>query len=429
MALSRYCKLYRHPEDEKLRTLFSTKTMTVLDVSSDVVHDIENGNLSKSEKRTLDEYGLLAEDSESERQEMLSFIENFNSDSETFNAVVVLGLDCNLACRYCFEGKRKGKFFMSEDTAESLVGFVKSQDFDKTSEINIVFYGGEPLLSMDTILRISENLLSFSKKKKLKYASSFITNGTLLTRRVVEELKPLGLKKAGVTLDGPREVHDLFRPFKSGKGSFDTIVGNVQEVCSMIDVQIGGNYARGHYREFPGLLDYFLERGITPEKISSVNFGPVISERDEFPPPDFHDGCMTTDEPWLADATIFLREETLKRGFRTRELLPFVCSIERRNIAIVNFDGTLYKCPGFIGRKDYCVGDLKSGMIDGRAMYNLDNWKNEECLACSYLPLCFGGCRYMKLARDGNMRGVDCKKQFLDKTLKALVLQDVRYGL
>lgn len=45
------------------------------------------------------------------------------------------------------------------------------------------------------------------------------------------------------------------------------------------------------------------------------------------------------------------------------------------------------------------------------------------------LPLCFGGCRYMKLVRDGNMSGVDCKKQYYDVTLEALVKQDIKYGV
>jgi uncharacterized protein len=138
---------------------------------------------------------------------------------------------------------------------------------------------------------------------------------------------------------------------------------------------------------------------------------------------------MSTNEPWLSGATVFLREEILKRGFHTRELLPSVCAIERRNSIIVNFDGTLYKCPGLLGRKDFCVGDLKGGLIDYHKSHALDNWKNKKCLSCGYLPLCFGGCRYMKLVREGNMRGVDCKKKYLDVILEKLVLQDVTYGL
>jgi uncharacterized protein len=429
MVLSRYCKIYQHPEDKGLITLFSTKTMAVADVAPEVVRDIEKNRLSKEEKQTLGDLGFLARSSHQEEREMLGFMEDFNLQAETFSAVAVLSLDCNLACTYCFEGARKGKLYMSAETADRFVDFVKTINLKGKNGINVVFYGGEPLLSMDIILRISEKLRAVAESKKMSYSFSFITNGTLLTRRTVEKLLPLGLETAGVTLDGPRNVHDAFRPFKSGKGSFDAIVKNIQDACSLIDVQVSGNYTGDHYREFPLLLDHFVDRGITPDKISSVDFNPVVRECDEYAPPDFHDGCMSASEPWLSEATVFLREEILKRGFHTRAVLPSVCAIERRNSVVVNFDGTLYKCPGLIGRKSFCVGELKSGIIDYRASHALDNWKNEKCLACSYLPLCFGGCRYMKLVRDGNMNGVDCKKRYLDDILEKLVFQDIKYGL
>jgi uncharacterized protein len=429
MTLSRYCKIYRHPEDKGLRTLFSTSTMATVDVAHEVAQAIEYNCLSKRKRKTLEGLGFLVKSAEAEQRELLGFIENFNVRTTSFSAIVVLNLDCNLACTYCFEGKRKGKFYMSAEMADHFVDFIRSRDLEGKDEINVVFYGGEPLLGMDLILRISKKLKAFAKNKKLKYSFSFITNGTLLTRRVVEKLKPLGLKAAGVTLDGPREMHDFFRPFKTGKGSFDVIIKNIQDICCLIDVQVGGNYTKDYYWEFPRLLDHFVEKGISPDKISSVDFNPVINERNEFAPPDFHDGCMSTNEPWLSEATVFLREETLKRGFHTRELMPTVCAIERPNSIIVNYDGTLYKCPGLLGRKDFCVGDLTNGVIDYSASHALDNWKNEKCLSCSYLPLCFGGCRYMKLVRDGHMQGVDCKKQYLDVILEELVLQDITYDL
>ena len=409
--------------------MFSTSTMDTKHVTPEMIRDIEKGALTARKKKTLMERGFLVKSAEAEQRELLGFIEDFNFRTPSFSAVVVMNLDCNLACRYCFEGKRKGKHNMSAETADGVVDFVKSRDLKGKDELKIVFYGGEPLLSMDMIVHISEKMRAVADKKKLRFSFAFITNGTLLTRRVVEKLKPLGLEAAGVTLDGPRDVHDAFRPFKTGKGSFDVIVKNIQDVCSLIEVQVGGNYTKDNYRKFPRLLDYFIDKGITPKKISSVDFSPVISERSEFAPPDFHDGCMSTSEPWLSEATVFLREEILKRGFHTRELMPAVCAIERPNSIIVNYDGTLYKCPGLLGRKDFCVGDLTKGIIDYSASHALDNWKNKKCLSCSYLPLCFGGCRYMKLVRDGHMRGVDCKKKYLDAILEKLVLQDVQYGL
>lgn len=427
MSLSKYCKIYPLSDDPEQIMLFSTRTAAVVRVSREVLHDIEKGDITEEEVRTLAEEGLFTESHEKERQELVSYIDDLNKLAKTFTAIVVLNLDCNLACKYCFEGTRKGNFFLSPETADDFIGFMKSSVLEGKEEIELIFYGGEPLLSMDTIIRITENVRSIAAAGNIKFTFSFITNGTLLTPRHIEKLKPLGLRAASITLDGPKAVHDAFRPFRSGKGSFDIIVRNIKDVCSLIEVQLGGNYTRDHYRQFPGLLDYLLYSGLTPADISFVRFDPVVNESREFSLPDFRDGCMSYEEPWLHEAAVYLREEILRRGFRSQKVEPSVCFVERRNNVVVNYDGALYRCPSLIGRRDYCTGSVRTGSADYRGTHNLDNWKNVECLACAYLPLCFGGCRYMKLVRDGNMQGVDCKKAYFDRTLEAFVMQDVKY--
>jgi uncharacterized protein len=429
MILSRYSKIYPHPEDEGLRTLFSTRTMAVAHVPVELIQSINENKLSPREKKRLNDKGFLAKSAAAEKKEMLRFIDDFNRDADTFNAVLVMSLDCNLGCKYCFEGTRKGNYYLSAETADDFINFILTRNFKGKSKLNIVFYGGEPLLSSSAIIRIAEKLQKGAARKKLAFSFSFITNGTLLTPRLVKKLNPLGMTAARVTVDGPKEVHDAYRPFKTGKGSFDIIVKNIREVCGLTEVCISGNYTKGRYREFPRLLDYFLDHDITPGLISSIDFSPVINERNEFTPPGFHGGCMSINEPWLMEAAVFLREETLRRGFRTQELMPSACAIEWKNQFIINYDGTLYKCPGLIGRKDYCVGDVKTGAGDYSLSHQLNNWKNEKCLSCCYLPLCFGGCRYLKLIKDGTMKGTDCKKAFFDRTLESCVQQDMRYNL
>ncbi len=94
---------------------------------------------------------------------------------------------------------------------------------------------------------------------------------------------------------------------------------------------------------------------------------------------------------------------------------------------VVDYDGTFYKCPGLIGREWFKVGDLRTGIKDYRESHDLDSWKTDECLNCEYLPLCFGGCRFMKLLKDGNMKGVDCKKPYFDATLETFIKQEIKY--
>jgi uncharacterized protein len=95
---------------------------------------------------------------------------------------------------------------------------------------------------------------------------------------------------------------------------------------------------------------------------------------------------------------------------------------------VVNWDGAIYPCPGLVGRAQFRLGDIGAAEAGGGAR-TAPAWHNETCLACAYLPLCFGGCRYMAFLRTGSTAGLDCRKAYFDAVLEPLVLQDIRYGV
>jgi uncharacterized protein len=289
MMLSRYVRRFKREDEPDSLILFSARKGSIIQIPSSMLAQIESGRLSEEEAKTLSDLGFLCEDPEAERREVLGFIDDLNAIARTFAAKVVMNLDCNLACRYCFEGQRKGKFFMTRETADLFVGFVGKWAeglAGRTGDEKIVvtFYGGEPLLSLDLVAYLSGKLKDLAEETGIEYIAYIVTNGTLLTPRGVARLKPLGLRGAVVTLDGPADVHDLYRPFKSGKGSFGRIIKNLRDVCEMTAIQIGGNYMANNCRQFPRLLDFMLSEGLTPEKIESLRFNPVTAESDSYGP-------------------------------------------------------------------------------------------------------------------------------------------------
>ena len=155
-----------------------------------------------------------------------------------------------------------------------------------------------------------------------KFSFGMVTNGTLLTRKLVEELLLLGFTGAKITLDGPREVHDLQRPFVSGKGSFDTIISNIQETCDLINLQVGGNFTEKNYHLYPRLLDHLLDAGMTPDRLGIIQFAPVLPKSGQTVGSELQATCSSTTAPWLLEAAPFLREETMKRGFRSQPSWP-----------------------------------------------------------------------------------------------------------
>jgi uncharacterized protein len=427
MRLSRYLKIFPCADAPDRLLLYSTKRGASILVPKSLLASIEAGAIAPADRDSLARLGFLVPDTETEKRELREAFVEVNRFSTRFSVMAVMNVDCNLACTYCYEGGMKGKRYMTRETAGLLADVVERDHISHGKRVDICFTGGEPLMSVELVSSLSERLKLATAARGTEYSFNLVTNGTLLTSQAVEKLLPLGLKGAKVTLDGPKENHDRFRPFISGKGSFDTIVKNVKEVCDRVKIQVGGNYTRENYRDFPLLLDYLLEEGVTPERISLVMFVPVTRSGGAFPLPEFNEGCASTDEPWLIEASLFLREEILRRGFHTPRVGPARCMIESCNDLVINWDGSLFKCPAMLGWHEMAVGDLEKGKSDYTQSHNMDVWKKDECLDCAYLPLCFGGCRYLTLLRNGRIDNVDCRKGYLDETLEELVRQDLKY--
>ncbi|HBG04253.1 MAG: putative geopeptide radical SAM maturase [Geobacteraceae bacterium GWC2_58_44] len=427
MQLSRYLKIYPCTEQPGRILLYSTKRSALIQIPEATLRAARDGTLAGADRDTLVRLGFLVPDPAAERLEMRDIFVNANRQRRQFNAMVVLNLDCNLACGYCYEDNFRGSFYMSADTADLLVESVIGGQIAKGNAVKLSFYGGEPLLSAELIKEIASRLQAAAQRAATKFMFSLVTNGTLLSRSLVQELIPLGLAGAKVTLDGPGETHDVSRPFVSGSGSFDVILDNVAQICDLIQLNLGGNFTRENYSSFPALLDRLAERGVTPDRVARIQFAPVVKKSGEKAAGDFGNNCVCSYEPWLMEAGLYLREETLKRGYPTPKVKMSACTVEYESDLVINYDGSLYKCPAFMSHDSLRIGTLKEGVSDYRVSHNMDVWKKDDCLDCAYLPICFGGCRQMTLLRTDAIEEVDCRKEFYDASLEKSLRQDLRY--
>lgn len=430
MHLSRYVKVYPYPDRPGYLLIYSTKQSSLILVPESLMASLREGSLSPNDVELLSRLGFLVADSTRESEEMREVFRTMNAGRKRFGAIVIMNMDCNLDCVYCFEGSQKGKTrYMTPETADKLVAFIERNHLAPGRTVSLTFYGGEPLMSLEMIISIATRIRERAQACNAEFSFNLVTNGTLLTEKTARTLGALGLKRAKVTLDGPPESHDAQRPFVSGTGSFRTILDNIKAVCDLLTLQISGNYTRENYREFPRLLDMLLEEGVTPERVGSVIFAPVTGSMKEFAMPEFNDGCISIDEPWLIDSSLYLREEIMRRGFATPKIAPGICMVEFKDDLVIGYDGSFYKCPAFVGMEKFSAGNLDEGVRPHTELYNTDVWKKEECLECAYLPLCFGGCRFLRYLKNEQIDDVDCKKSYLDTTLEKFLLQEMRYRL
>ena len=208
MQLSYYLKIYPSEEKQDYLLFFSTKKASKILLKRETFQSIKKGTLSSSDETLLSKLGMIVHDREEEKRTIFRLFDDINTKNPGLNIMVVLNLDCNFSCIYCYEGDMKGNLYMSDTTADHLIDFIKQEFTEDKKSLLIDFYGGEPVLSIGVIKSISRDLKSFIESRGASYSFTLVTNGSLFTRQAAEELVPLGLKNVKITLDGPAEIHN-----------------------------------------------------------------------------------------------------------------------------------------------------------------------------------------------------------------------------
>ena len=165
-------------------------------------------------------YGILVNDFKYEEEKMIRNLQDRFRRFDKYRVELMVTQDCNLTCSYCYQQDRLyNKNHMSDIVKEQTITFINNLNFPCT----VTFYGGEPLLNYETIIYFLEKLRGDN-------TYSIITNGTLLSKSVIDELSKKGIKDCQITIDGNRDVHDKRRHYKDKRGSFDDILTNLNEI-------------------------------------------------------------------------------------------------------------------------------------------------------------------------------------------------------
>jgi uncharacterized protein len=141
-----------------------------------------------------------------------------------------IGPICNLDCKYCFYLEKESlypqveKWAMRDDVLESYIRqYIEAHD---TPVVNFAWQGGEPtLLGVDFFRRVVELEQRYANGKQI--ANAFQTNGVLLNDAWAEFFLEYQFL-IGISIDGPRELHDAYRVDKGGQPTFDRVMRGIE---------------------------------------------------------------------------------------------------------------------------------------------------------------------------------------------------------
>lgn len=281
---------------------------------------------------------------------------------------VLTSTACNLGCSYCFQNTaqdpaggarppRIAKAVLSSETIGQILDFTRERMRQAgLPKLSVLLFGGEPLLNVRGCRELLVRAADYGMVR-----ASMISNGTLLTRKVIAPLEAAGLRDVQITFDGFRDDHDQIRTTRAGAATYDRIVENLADVSHDSEVrwELRVNVSHHNAGSITMLIDDLAER-LDPAKchlyfsrVGDVGIG-------------YENDLRFRDD--TAEQFVAWHRRAAEAGFRiavpTADLPCQTCAVvDGRYGAVVSADGTLSSCWETAGRPGLEVGSVVDGYL------------------------------------------------------------------
>ena len=425
---------YPKPEQHLLYNTLSRALIQVDKAEWDVLQNLSKDIPIEGQSRTLlaplRDQGFLVPKEIKEGERFLEYLSQ-TPDKKGGEVSVTLLTNlqrCPLACGYCFQQGTHVGGRLEGDLSDKCIAFIKAQCEEVGAErLFISYYGSEPLSNLKAIVSTATELRRFCGEKGIRFRFGMVTSGVLLTRKVVETLRPLGFVQAQITVDGNQQTHDSSRPFQSGKGTYATIMKNLAEYAGLIRTDVLCVLDESRVDAAYELIDTLADEGYAERKVR-MKFSPVmeINDNETIATSQLYvdeDQKMAGERELLveiAKLSIYAAEQGL-----FEDLLPqrTWCAMQRhdgRNFTLEP-SGKLYTCPNFIGRDaKYEAGHITTGFGGIDTVLKESYQRSEKCLSCRYLPIC-ADCRADALHQTGEITEANPKEEEYDLIMPELI--------
>lgn len=325
---------------------------------------------------------------------------------------------CNLSCTYCFY-KRASSLYpdaprrMGNEVLERLI----SQAMNLAAGDPCVFswQGGEPLLAGDDFFSRVVKLQKRCGAQGQIVSNSIQTNLTLLTEKWTEFFREYNFF-LGVSLDGPEDIHNHYRHYPSGKGSFKQVMEGIHLLRKKgVQFNILSTMGKDTSRDIEKIYQFFFS-----QDLPYLQFIPAVDRREE----KMTDFSVTPDEWgrflcrlfdfWWEDRHFFSIRffDNILEILLDQRASSCMFKKECGSYLVVEANGDVYPCDFFV-RENWKLGNiLDTSMKDlfQKAQSEFGKLKRISpagCRGCRWNFLCHNGCLWFRWVKNGRIEDKD----------------------
>ncbi len=312
--------------------------------------------------------------------------------------------DCNLRCKYCFASTGDfgtKRMLMSAETGKKAIDFLIERSAGRRN-LEVDFFGGEPLLNFDAVKEIVLYALERQKETGKNFRFTITTNAVLLKeehRKFINEY----MGNVVLSIDGRPEVNDRMRLRADGRGTYNDILPKIKEMADSRDQN--NYYVRGTFTrenlDFSKDVMHLADLGF-----KQISVEPVVAAKDTGLDIRREDLPVLYRE-YEALVLEYVNRYKEKEGFNffhfMMDLDEGPCVIKRmkgcgsgHEYLAVTPEGDLYPCHQFVGMEEFKMGNVNDGSnlnMTIRDMFIGQNiYTKQECKKCWAKFFCSGGC-------------------------------------
>jgi uncharacterized protein len=181
---------------------------------------------------------------------------------------------CNISCTYCYLPQRNVTTVMQQSTITTLFEKLFASGW-AGAELTVIWHAGEPLVVPIEFYRAAFKAIEALRPRSVIVHHSFQTNGMLITADWCELFREWNVG-VGVSIDGPRAIHDAHRVTRNGRGTFDRTIAGIRQLRrERIPFHVISVLTAAGMSAPQEMLDFYLS-----EEIENICFNVEESEGD-----------------------------------------------------------------------------------------------------------------------------------------------------